>query len=124
MDWRALEARIDSAVVGAFAEPLEFVPMCGTPNGRGVPDPDRDAITIRGVLHAPDQTMPVSPGPDYRAKANSQRVSLVINGADHPGLEVRQGDVFTATERPGWRPMRVGKVSDRFASIIIVDLWD
>lgn len=117
MDWKALEAMTDKIVVGAFGETLLH-----RPQKNGSSDSSRPQQSIRGVLHAPNADGTVSLGNGLITTIATTETALVINRADYPAIDIRQGDEFRATDMPGKPFYEVKRISDRFSSIIVLHL--
>ena len=117
MDWKAIEAACDQAVIGAFGEMVRHVPIS---NGKA--DPDRAAAEIRGVLHTPTIDGTISLGNGIVTTFSGAESALVINRADFPDLVLRKRDRIVGTELPGEPTWEIKAVNDRFSGILVVAL--
>lgn len=79
MDWHAIEAAADRAVVGAFGELVRHAPMKDSKI-----DPTRAAADIRGVLHTPAAKGSFSLGGGFLITLSASEGALVVNRADCP----------------------------------------
>lgn len=118
MDWRALEAATDLAVLGAFDELVRHSPM----TSGGTVDSTRPLQDIRAVLHTPTPAGTISLGNNLVTTFTAAEGALVVNRADYPGIVFRARDRIRGLELPGSPWWEVKAVNDRFSGVIILTL--
>lgn len=117
MSWQHIEAALDRAVFGAFAELVRLSPL-----KNGVLDPDRPMTTVMAILHSPSVDGSISLGNGMITTVSASAHALVINRAAYPDIVVRKLDKVRAMSRPGTPLFEVARVSDRHSGIILVEL--
>lgn len=117
MDWQSIEAALDRAVFGAFAEPVRHGPL-----KNGTADPDRPVAEIMAVLHHPEVNNASALGKGMNTKVSTSSHQLVVNRSAYPAVELRLGDHIRAISRPGMPWYAISQVSARHSGIIICEL--
>lgn len=116
MDWRSIEARVDSTMRAAFGEEVRLSPMDG-----GVSDPDRSQWIGRAILHAGGDDSH-SAGDGFRTRLAAGEAELFLDRATYTGPAPKQGDVVRSLDREGQPAWSVRDVSDRYSNLIVVSL--
>ena len=118
MNWKALEAATDKAVLSTFGELVRHAPM----NPSGKPDTTRSTRDIRGVLHTPTPAGTINLANGIVTTISASESALAINRADYPDLVLKQRDRIRGLELPGQPWWEVKTVNDRFSGVIVVAL--
>lgn len=88
-------------------------------------DPARPSVVITAVLRAdPSRTMRLGDGIGWTSRISGEGAELHINRATYPSLEVKQGDVVTALDRPGLPSFEVRAVAARGDTRLVLTLGD
>lgn len=119
MDWQSIEAAVDAAVFGAFAELVRHAPM-----KNGTADPSRPLTDLMAILHSPSVDGSISLGNGMITTVSASAHALVISRAAYPNIVLRSKDKVRATARPGSPWYEVSKISDRHSGIIILELTE
>jgi hypothetical protein len=117
VDWRALEAKVDSKIVAAFGEEVRHHPM-----NKGVPDTGRPVTELRGVLHTPSPEGTINIGAGLVTTMVAAEAALVIERAEYPDVVFKKDDKICGIDLPGQPWWLVKNVNDRFSSIVILAL--
>ncbi len=117
MDWRALEAATDAAVIGAFDEEVRHLPQ-----KNGTADPGRPVTNLRGVLHTPSPEGTINIGAGVVTNMAASEGALVVQRADLGAVIFRKGDVIRGNELAGTPLWEIKTVNDRYSSIIVLTL--
>lgn len=118
MSWQHIEAALDRAVFGAFAELVRHSPI----DKQGRADPDRPVAEIMGVLHHPSVDGQTSFGAGMKTSVSASKHVLVVERPRWPATGMRSKDVIRAMSRPGTPSYEIAKISDRHSGIVIVEL--
>ena len=117
MDWRALEAATDSAVIGAFDEEVRHLPQ-----KNGTADPGRPVTNIRGVLHTPSPEGTINIGAGVVTNMAASESALVVQRSAYPGVVFRKLDIIRGNDLSGTPLWEIKTVNDRYSSIVVLTL--
>lgn len=118
--WREREAALDARLAGAFGEEVLI-----SFQKNGVPDPDREAVTVIAILYAqPAEADVIGSGQSSAARSRLAlgRARLTLHRASYTGPLPRAGDRVRASARDGQPWFEVALVSDRMSNLIMLDL--
>lgn len=118
MNWKALEAATDLAVLGAFGELVRHSPMTSS----GTLDTTRPIQDIRGVLHTPTPAGTINIANNLISTVSAAEGALVVNRADYPGIVFRARDRIRGLELPGQPWWEIKTVNDRFSGVFVLAL--
>ncbi len=113
MDWRALERSVDGIVGAAFGESVRLSFLAG-----GTVDPDRAAVTCRGILYVGADAVAAG----FNVKYSAAAAALVIDRSAYTGPMPKAGDKVRALERTGQPWFEVKSVNDRHSNLLIAEL--
>lgn len=116
MDWRSLEARVDSSMRAAYGETVRLTFM-----KNGTTDPTRPQWLGRAILHTGgDDSHAVGDG--MRTRLSAGQAELFLDRGTYDGPMPIGQDVVRAMDRDGLPRWEVSGVSDRYSSLIVVSL--
>lgn len=113
------------AVDHAFAAEFWILPQSTRPNGRAIPDPDRETIVGKGVLDEEPVHSPIETGNrdragnDFRSLVNGYDFQLSVDRTRYPAIDkARQGDRVTLDDTRKFRVVSVQR--DGLSRVVLV----
>ncbi|MFT0892949.1 hypothetical protein [Pseudochelatococcus sp. G4_1912] len=114
MDWRKLEAAVDSKINASFGEEIR---LSFIKNGNA--DPSRPMVTVRAVLHTGgDEDNGIAN--KFYTHLSAGQAELVLSRAEYAGPAPKQGDRVRANDRAGKPWWEVKSVSDRYSNLWVL----
>lgn len=118
MDWKALEAAVDAAVIAAFGETVRHHPMTSS----GTVDATRPVADLKAILHTPAAAGAISLGSGIMTTLSSSEGALVVERAAYPNIVFKPKDRIRGLEFSGSVFWEVKTINDRFPSILVLVL--